>query len=293
MEKTWYKDRPAIRIRSSKLTALFLPEDGGKMASLRDSDQEFLAQAPNAEYAVLRPDSDYILSECSGFDDMFPTIDSYTPEKGVYYGIPYPDHGEVCRYPMEVSETDNTVCFHFVSRLFPLKFLKTVSAAPDGAICLQYHIHNDGDDAFPYIWAAHCMLAGDKNGSIITPFSDDAPIRMMFGPGGNDMLPRDHLSDFSDTGATYKYYYLEQNFAGWCGYRYNTTGKQLMLHYSAPVVPYLGVWLNNGGFKGMYNIALEPCTAPFDRPDAAEKAGCASMIPAHGSISFSLQFSCI
>ena len=31
----FYKDRPAIRVDTGALTALFLPEDGGKLASLK------------------------------------------------------------------------------------------------------------------------------------------------------------------------------------------------------------------------------------------------------------------
>ena len=33
---TTYKDRPAIGVKAGRLTARFLPEDGGKMASLTD-----------------------------------------------------------------------------------------------------------------------------------------------------------------------------------------------------------------------------------------------------------------
>jgi hypothetical protein len=38
-------------------------------------------------------------------------------------------------------------------------------------------------------------------------------------------------------------------------------------------VPYLGVLPNEGGWQELYNIFLEPCTAPFDRPDAARYRG--------------------
>ena len=43
----------------------------------------------------------------------------------------------------------------------------------------------------------------------------------------------------------------------------------LLLRYDPREIPWLAVWLNNGEFKGIRNIALEPCTAPYDRPDAA------------------------
>jgi hypothetical protein len=38
-------------------------------------------------------------------------------------------------------------------------------------------------------------------------------------------------------------------------------------------VPYLGVLPNEGGWREHYNIFLEPCTASFDRPDAARYRG--------------------
>ena len=94
----FYKDRPAIRVDTGALTALFLPEDGGKLASLKARDgYEYLYQGPESRYRRLTVDGSYIEAECSGWDDMFPTIDPYQPE-----GLPpYPDHGEICRIPLE------------------------------------------------------------------------------------------------------------------------------------------------------------------------------------------------
>ena len=61
-----------------------------------------------------------------------------------------------------------------------------------------------------------------------------------------------------------------------------------MFKYDAALVPYLGIWMNNGEFKGMYNVALEPCTAPYDSPKNAQKAGICSEIPARGKVEFEL-----
>lgn len=30
-------------------------------------------------------------------------------------------------------------------------------------------------------------------------------------------------------------------------------------------IPYLGMWVNEGAWQGQFNVAPEPCTAPFDR----------------------------
>ena len=48
-------------------------------------------------------------------------------------------------------------------------------------------------------------------------------------------------------------------------------------------VPYLGILHNEGDFRGLYNIFLEPCTCGFDRPDVARLHGQTSTIPARGA----------
>lgn len=115
----FYKDRPAIRVDTGALTALFLPEDGGKLASLKARDgYEYLYQGPESRYRRLTVDGSYIEAECSGWDDMFPTIDPYQPE-----GLPlYPDHGEICRIPLEHIHGADSDLLRADSRLFPSPF---------------------------------------------------------------------------------------------------------------------------------------------------------------------------
>ena len=54
------------------------------------------------------------------------------------------------------------------------------------------------------------------------------------------------------------------------------------------VIKYLGVWCNPGDLNGMYNIALEPCTALYDDPIKAGDT--CSYIKAKGNIEFTLKF---
>lgn len=283
IEHTYYKDRPALQVSAPKLTALFLPEDGGKLVSLKDGTRELLQQREGAAYRRLLPESDYVNAECSGFDDMFPTIDPYTPTSGALAGIPYPDHGEVCRYPMQYQTDGQTLRFSFASVRFPVTFCKQISISPQGGLAIDYEITNHGEQPFECLWAAHCMLNAAPDAQIVTPYSENAPIRTMFG----SQLSRVQTQPRQSNGESYKFYYTEPIPEGYCGYRY-ADGKTLMLRYPKETVKYLGVWLNNGSFEGMYNIALEPCTAPYDRPDAAAKAGCACVIPPQEKLCFRL-----
>lgn len=286
-----YKDREAVLFESGRLRATFLPQDGAKMASLIDTEtgKELLLTRDGETYRVLGYDGSYVESECSAFDDMFPTIDPYTPNRGAYANLTYPDHGECCRIGYGVELGEERVSFVASSPRFPMRYRKTVRAE-DGQLVLHYQIENEGDAEFPFVWAGHIMLRGEDGMRLCTPFAPDAPIEMMFATEGyeQETLPRDRLMGFvPEKGAAYKFYYPEPIEQGDFSVRY-ADGRTLRFSYDAQKLPYLGVWLNNGEFQGIYNIAPEPCTVPFDAPHKAAERGYASVIDAHGSFEFDI-----
>lgn len=289
-----YKDRPAIQVKTSALTALLLPEDGGKLVSLTANRDgfEFLCQNPAPVYGRLAYDGTYIESECASWDDMFPTIDPYTPETGEYAGRTYPDHGEVCRLPMTVAAEGDSVTLSCVSRLFAVDFEKRITPEPDGALSLTYTLCNRGREDFPFIWAAHCMLKGTDDLRVETPYPADAPVAYMFGPDGRESLPRDRLTGYeAGTGAAYKLYYTEPTDGGFLAATYTASGHRFEMDYRdfAAAIPYVGLWINNGEFKNYYNIALECATAPYDAPHKALEKGYCSVLPAGESLTFTVR----
>ena len=289
-----YKDREAVIVESGRLRATFLPRDGAKMASLIDrrSGRELLATKDGETYRVLDYEGSYVDSECSAFDDMFPTIDPYTPTEGAYAGLTYPDHGECCRIGYSVQTEGESVTFTARSPRFLMQYRKTVSVEGD-RLDLHYVIENEGDADFPFVWAGHIMLRGEDGMCLCTPFAPDAPIEMMFATEGYapETLPRDRLTGFvPDRGAAYKFYYLDRIPEGRFRVRY-ADGRELCFLYDETKIPYLGVWLNNGEFQGIYNLAPEPCTVPFDAPHKAAERGYSSVIPAHEKLDFHIYLS--
>lgn len=289
-----YKSRPALRVETATLTALFLPEDGGKLVSVTSNRDgfEFLCQNPSPDYARLAYDGSYVDSECSSWDDMFPTIDPYTPASGEYAGITYPDHGEVCRLPMTVTTEGDSVVLSCTSRLFAVDFEKKITPEADGALALTYTIRNRGREDFPYVWAAHCMMQGADDLRVESPYPADAPAAYMFGPEGRETFPRDRLMGYgAGTGAAYKLYYTEPTDGGFLRAVYTESGHAFEMDYrdSAAAIPYVGLWINNGSFKGYYNIALECASAPYDAPHKAMERGYCSAIPAGESLTFTLR----
>jgi hypothetical protein len=291
VKDTYYKDVPAVLVQTQTLQAGILPEDGGKIASLKrkKNGKELLATKPDPNYKRLAFDGSYVDSECSGFDDMFPTVDPDLPQGSPY--PQYPDHGECCRLPYQVTFLPDGVTLSAPSRLFPITYTKTVKACPDHSLRLCYRIENQADTPFPFLWAGHMMLAGEKQMEVITPFPEDVPTELMFAdpmPADPDGLPRSCLQEHQPgKGTTYKFYYLKRIPAGTFGVRY-PDGSALQVSVDPLKMPYLGVWLNNGTFQNGYSITLEPCTLPYDAPSAAAQRGLTGEIPPNSAFTFEI-----
>lgn len=283
-----YKDRPAVRVTAGGLSLLVLPRDGGKIASLTWRGRELLVTKPGDTYRVLTRDGSYVDSECSGFDDMFPTVDPDTPSA---FWAEYPDHGECCRLPHRAELLEDRVILHADSLLFPIHYEKTVLPRTDGSILLRYRIENRSDREFPFLWAGHMMLRGEPGMQVLTPFPRDTKTEMMFvdPPVEPAPLPRDRLlAHEPGSGIAYKFYYSEPMPRGQFGVRY-PDGSRLLFTVDPQKLPYLGIWLNNGTFQGGYSITPEPCSLPFDAPTRAATRGLVCQIPAGSVFSFDIQ----
>ncbi|MBQ4290259.1 MAG: hypothetical protein II719_03600 [Clostridia bacterium] len=276
---TEYKKRPAVAIESGEMRAVFLPEDGAKLASLCFHGRETLEQAKGDAYLRLFPDSDYVRCECSAFDDMFPTIDPCELD-----GRRYPDHGEVCRIPHSFRREGEDLFFSCDARSVGARFSKRVRA--EGAVLrIDYRIENGNETPLPCLWAAHMMFRGVPGARVWSCFPPDTVRRIRFG------CPPDEpevLGPFSPDGESYKYFLETCTSPLSCGIRY-PDGRVLTVAFEGSAVRWLGVWINQGSFKGMYNIALEPCTAPYDSPENAEREDAGFRVPGGGETAFTLR----
>ena len=288
-----YKNRPAVIVETKTLKAVFLHEDGAKLTSLTrlDTLKELLAVKQGENYKRLTYDGSYVDSECSGFDDMFPTVDEYTPDSGSYKGVTYPDHGETCRLVYDITLSENEILFTANSKRFPIRYEKRVIISGND-IKINYCIKNDGSAPFKFLWAGHVMLQGDNDTEVLTPFNDNDEIEFMFCGKCNDKnaLPKNRLIGYSPTGVAYKFYYVNPIPKGYFGLRYGD-GSKLNFTYDNKKLPYLGLWLNNGEFQNLYSITPEPCTVPYDRPDRAEKRKLSSVINGGSEFNFDIKIS--
>jgi hypothetical protein len=305
----FYKDVPAIKAETERLTATFLPEYGGKCASIKDkkSGREFLSQAAGEHYKKLAYDGDYVAAECSGFDDMFPTIDRYYYDRYPWQGIPVPDHGEVCGLEWKYETKKGALRMWTHSPRFGYKFEKTVSEINNG-VSIDYLVTNNTQFTLDFVYAAHCMVAAETGGKITLPgVSDGEKATMVFSSNGKrgrygspcvwskkakDVVvtpaPVKKKDGLSKT-ESFKFFLDAPCSKGCCEYQY-PDGVVLALGYSADKLPYLGIWINRYDLHGLCNVAFEPSSGTFDRPDAARIRGQFSTLDPYGSYEWNINF---
>lgn len=308
--KSLYKDQTAVTLESSFLKVQFLPELGGKMSSFFDkkSSREFLVQREGKEYKTLTYDGNYIESECSGFDDMFPTIDKVYYSDYPWKGIEIPDHGEVCGLKWDYEICENCLYMLIYGVRFPYKLEKWIRFYSDHTLNIKYKATNLSNFDMDFIWAAHPMINVEEGGEILIPYRGRQYATCMFSsdeklgrygdliswPGtvrtDGSIQELNLINSLNENRISYKYYFKDKVPDGWCALRYKSDGTRLKLSYPEDKVPYLGIWVNEGIFKGYNNIAFEPCTGSFDRPDIAKEHRQNSVLSAKGEYCWYLNF---
>ena len=250
IKKGFYKDLMCYDIVSGDKVLKILPGEGGKIASISAGGFEFLEQATNKKYKKLNYTGVFVDSECSGFDDMFPTVDEVETS-----GLIYPDHGVIARLPMRARVAGGELKLSAKTPDLPFEWTKTVGKINNG-FKIEYRIKNLSED-----------------------------ITYSFGEEFKE-LPKNKLVGKTPSGAAYKFYYNNEISRGEIIAKYGF--NELKLCYDNSVLKYLGVWINNGEFKNMYNIAAEVASAPYDTPEKAIDAGKCSYIAGGGEVKFTM-----
>lgn len=295
---TEYKDISCLVMENNKLSVKLLPKYGGKIQSIYDKElnKELLYQAASKSYIKSEYGESFANGEFSGFDEMFPSINSCFYHLCPWRGTTIPDHGEVWSIPWEYTIEQNSIKMSTYGVRFPYKLDKKVEFSGENKIKLTYKVTNLANHDFEFIWAAHPLFNCDENTVIVLPESVDKIINAF---GGSERLgdygayhswPVTHtvsgdaynMSNIcpETSKACEKYYVHGKIKEGWCAIYNTNTGSYVSLTFPVEQVPYLGIWLNEGGYLEQYNIALEPCTGSFDAVDIASLRGQVGLIKA-------------
>ena len=276
IKQSKYKNVFAIRLETAKYIALVLPSEGGKIASFQDkaTGKEYLLQNPSENYLHIGLTDDFEKGECSGFDDMFPTIDPVCVD-----GKEYPDHGEICRVPFSYAATEDKLVLKHVSVSLGYTYQKSFTEEKNGALRIAYEITNQTETPLRALWAGHCLLNAKQGGKIIVPFQEGAPIDCVYDSNQNLQKPvrlpyeeERMRTVWSEKIEAQKWYFFEKCPQGIVGYQY-PEGDTFVMEFDKDKLPYLGLWLDYGLVNGSHYIGLEPCSLGYDTVVNAEKYG--------------------
>ena len=282
-----YKDQETLTMESEKIAVKFLPSIGAKMCSLvyKPLGFELLIQSPGSQYLVQPYDGSYVGAECSGFDDMFPSIDICHYETYPWQGVKIPDHGEVWSIPWEQTIQGDQVTFATHGVRFPYRLEKTVRFATAESLRIDYRLTNLSPFDFDFMWAAHAMFNLEEGAELTLPAGVEkivsilSPSRALGGYGDEFPWPAFRLPDGRqrdlrfmrpETSREFEKYFVKGKMPeGWCALKYHQSNITLGLSFPVEKVPYFAALSNEGGWRDMYGIFIEPATASYDRLDVA------------------------
>ena len=297
IERAVFRGQPCLTLESGTLRVVLLPDAGGKAASLvyKPSGKEFLLQGRGETYRTAPYAGDFLKGDMSGFDDMFPTIDRCFYADYPWAGTELPDHGEVWPLKWDARAADGRVTLKVNGVRLPYTLEKTVSLRDAHTVRFSYVAANPTDFDMNFLWAAHLMLVAQKGCRHAAPegmkaavcaYSEGGPMGRY---GDTFDFPYVPQADGGVYDASYfrgedaddfqKFYFRERMSEGWyC--LYYPDGHILRLEFPVETVPYFSAVNAEGGSFNLRCVHLEPCTAPFDRPDVARLHGKNSVMKA-------------
>ncbi|MDR0734860.1 MAG: DUF5107 domain-containing protein [Elusimicrobiota bacterium] len=274
----------------------------------KKTGREFLYQTALKELKIPPYGAPFDAYDSSGYDEVFPSIDRTFYPSGFHAGVVIPDHGEIWAVPWEITQRgENGFTAQVKSKTLPYIFTRKVELDKNKVVFF-YRVENTSDkESFKFLWALHALLACTPATKLLTPAGLNRIMTVEHGtrtlgewgtfhPYPLTKSVNGKTIDMSATEPIYannceKFYFASRNTEGWCGAEHTDTGERIIYRYDGAKVPYLGVWKTQGGYRGDYNVALEPCTAIYDDLYVANKIKKVSEVPPKGLYQWNLTMS--
>lgn len=284
---------PAISLYNDTLELIALPAVGARITHLRRRrrGREWLWHNPVLPFEVPPPEPEQSPTvyvdryDSGGWDECFPTVGA-CPNPGPVGRRMLPDHGELWHawWTHDVFVNGGVATWRSVTQCqsVPALFSRLVEL-PEGdgdQLSLSYTVKSTGEQPFPWLWSAHPLLTAQPGTRIELPGISEVKVDASL---GSMALERDAAVRWPLEGSEA---YLMPERAGWAAKLFARSphegraivtdparGESLELRWNGAEMPWVGLWLNPGGFgpenDRHYTLAIEPCTAAPDRLDRA------------------------
>jgi galactose mutarotase-like enzyme len=262
-----------IHLEAEGIALTIMPERGGKITSLVDTDRgrEWLEQADDALVGPADVEKSFDEGDMSGWDEMMPTISACW-----YPGatLELPDHGELWRVPWEVTrQSSRSVSTRVNGHVLPYLFERTLTL-DNRRVRVEYRVSTSDDD-LRFLWAAHPLFAlqpetkvvVDNGSSSFEQVHDDGARTSETWPDSGVVI-----ADVADAGQGQKFFTRALSEIVVASLT-DPDGTQLTLDWRGSQIPWTGLWLDNCSLSRRPVAAIEPTSAPDDSLEAASSAG--------------------
>jgi galactose mutarotase-like enzyme len=217
-------------------------------------------------------------------------------------GVLLPDHGDLWSAEWGFEVQDGEILFEAQGKCLPYRFQRRVRLHGN-SLTLTYQIANTGESEFSFLWSAHPLLAVEPGSRILLP-EEVSSVVVDWSRGERLGIPGDtcgwpiartrneketDLSCLSgvSAGAADKIF-TDKLTTGECALIYPRTDEALIFRFDPTVIPYLGLWICQGGWPSSGNphftLGIEPCSG---RPDSLQtsmsRRECPRLLPGQTS----------
>jgi galactose mutarotase-like enzyme len=267
--EVWVGERDQLRI-------VIVPELGSKIVSLRCfGGREWLYQGSrplgNNGYASAFDESDG-----RGWDEMFPNIDPCRVPTAPWKDVLLPDHGEVWSLPWQVeSISDNALTLKVHGIRYPYELHKRLVLKEDHVVRFDYHVKNPTPFPMPFFWAAHPLLSVQPLDHVVLPqdcrdyvvsnstLPNVEPQAVYQWPYIGQSQRLDVVAE-ERSGEAHKLFFRDKMRVGEAAVASADGRERIEFRFSPEEIPYLAVWVNDGGWRNEHNLALEPAIGFLD-----------------------------
>jgi len=272
-------------LENDKLRIVLTPEFGARILSIiyKPTETEFVWHNPKVP--PMKPTYKPEFEDMSGLFDCVPTCEACTFKE---WKLPF--YGEVASEPWRVVRSEKnsrslTVTMKRNCKIYPLAIKKSLTITKNEPIVkLDYQLESLSAQKLDYHYSGHNTLLINPHYRIILPkevtnLKLGMAVTDRLGKNGDQIpwpLTNDKSGkrvDLSRIGqpneGTGENLYTNLLKESWCAAFNESRREALGFSFDAKILPYLLIWINQGGYLDHYHIALEPSTG---RPDNLEVA---------------------
>lgn len=268
-----------LRLANDQVCLEVVPEFGARVTKLidRQTGRDWLVPGrpvgSSADHAI------YGGFQARGWDECFPTVAPCFDESR---NQTLRDHGDLWGRPWDCRVEDTVLSSTLSSEV--VRFSRQLKL--DGrTVTATYDVANIGAETLTYMWSQHCLLATGPDDKI--DLQGIGEMTVTGGAASGDAVeerqfrwPRlsDARPDLSRIEPISAEFYLKAYAPvhGQPNAVISGSKGAIAFSWSAQEMPYLGLWLDYGGWPDdcpVHQIAIEPTTAPADHLTAARASG--------------------